>query len=83
MKYEGDLMRAGIEKQQSKQQVCVIFMNGMTTFVFCLPFFTLWFMQVQNQLAIYRKLFMEIEREQVRENLRMKEHRKRMIRCDE
>ncbi|XP_046853494.1 uncharacterized protein LOC124446685 isoform X2 [Xenia sp. Carnegie-2017] len=55
MKYEGDLMHAGIEKQQSKQQV-------------------------QNQLAIYRKLFMEIEREQVRENLRMKEHRKRMIR---
>ena len=30
------------------------------------------------QLAVYRRLFMDIEREQVRENLRMKEHRKRM-----
>lgn len=34
--------------------------------------------QEQKQLAVYRRLFMDIEREQVRENLRMKEHRKRM-----
>ena len=32
----------------------------------------------KSQMALYRKLFMDIEREQVRENIRMKEHRKRM-----
>ena len=30
------------------------------------------------QVAVYRRLFMDIEREQVRENIRMKEHRRRM-----
>lgn len=34
--------------------------------------------QQRSQMALYRKLFMDIEREQVRENIRMKEHRKRM-----
>ncbi|KAK3735835.1 hypothetical protein QZH41_007480 [Actinostola sp. cb2023] len=34
--------------------------------------------QQKCQMALYRKLFMDIEREQVRENIRMKEHRKRM-----
>ncbi|XP_031551903.1 trichohyalin-like [Actinia tenebrosa] len=32
----------------------------------------------RSQMALYRKLFMDIERERVRENIRMKEHRKRM-----
>ena len=32
----------------------------------------------KSQVAVYRRLFMDIEREQVRENIRMKEHRKRM-----
>lgn len=35
--------------------------------------------QQRSQMALYRKLFMDIEREQVRENIRMKEHRKRMV----
>jgi coiled-coil domain-containing protein 15 len=34
--------------------------------------------QHKSQMALYRRLFMDIEREQVRENIRMKEHRKRM-----
>ncbi|XP_001639808.2 coiled-coil domain-containing protein 15 [Nematostella vectensis] len=34
--------------------------------------------QSKNQMAVYRRLFMDMEREQVRENIRMKEHRKRM-----
>lgn len=32
----------------------------------------------KSQVAVYRRLFMDIEREQVRENIRMREHRKRM-----
>ncbi|KAJ7385409.1 Coiled-coil domain containing 15 [Desmophyllum pertusum] len=34
--------------------------------------------RAKSQVAVYRRLFMDIEREQVRENIRMKEHRKRM-----
>ena len=34
--------------------------------------------RVKSQVAVYRRLFMDIEREQVRENIRMKEHRERM-----
>jgi len=32
----------------------------------------------QQQRASYRRLFMDIEREQVKENLRQKDHRKKM-----
>ena len=34
--------------------------------------------RAKSQVAVYRRLFMDIEREQVRENIRMREHRKRM-----
>lgn len=34
--------------------------------------------RAKSQVAVFRRLFMDIEREQVRENIRMKEHRKRM-----
>lgn len=34
--------------------------------------------RAKSQVAVYRRLFMDIEREQVRENIRMKQHRKRM-----
>ncbi|XP_064618323.1 coiled-coil domain-containing protein 15-like [Liolophura sinensis] len=37
----------------------------------------------QVQHAMYRRLFMDIEREQVKENLRRKEHRKRIARLKE
>lgn len=34
--------------------------------------------RAKSQVAVYRRLFMDIEREQVRENIRMKQHRRRM-----
>lgn len=34
--------------------------------------------RAKSQVAVYRRLFMDIERETVRENIRMKQHRKRM-----
>ena len=34
--------------------------------------------RAKSQVAVYRRLFMDIEREQVRENIRMREHRKKM-----
>lgn len=34
--------------------------------------------RAKSQVAVFRRLFKDIEREQVRENIRMKEHRKRM-----
>jgi hypothetical protein len=34
----------------------------------------------KNEHAMYRRLFMDIEREQVKENIRRQEHRKRILR---
>ncbi len=34
--------------------------------------------QAVKQRALYRRLFMDIEREQVKENLRRKEHRRKI-----
>ena len=34
--------------------------------------------RARSQQAIYRRLFMDIEREQVKENIRRQEHRKRI-----
>lgn len=34
--------------------------------------------RAKSQVAVYRRMFMDNEREQVRENIRMREHRKRM-----
>ena len=36
----------------------------------------------QNQRAMYRRLFMDIEREQVKENLRRRKHRKKVSEYD-
>jgi len=35
--------------------------------------------RARSQQAMYRRLFMDIEREQVKENLRRQEHRKRIV----
>ena len=38
-------------------------------------------MRTRQQHAVYRRLFMDIEREQVKENIRQRNHRLKMATC--